>query len=65
MTTKMRYCCCCGAKLGAFADRDYDDLDTCGSPKCVREARDRLEIEAIERRERRERAEEDDYERYR
>jgi hypothetical protein len=38
MSTQMRYCFVCGAELGVYADRDYGDLDTCGSIRCEREA---------------------------
>jgi hypothetical protein len=60
--TKMRYCFNCGAELGIYADRDYSDFDTCGDPKCEREARYAAEAEEAEARER---AEQDQYSRYR
>lgn len=44
---KMRQCFFCGDDIGLMTDDDYDDLDTCGSRACTREAR----IEAREQRE--------------
>jgi hypothetical protein len=32
---KMRHCWYCGAELGVYSD--YDRLDTCGKPECLRE----------------------------
>ena len=34
---KQRYCFNCGEDIGIHAD--YDPLDTCGKPECMREAR--------------------------
>lgn len=36
---KMRECFFCGDNIGLMTDDDYDDLDTCGSRACTREAR--------------------------
>jgi hypothetical protein len=62
MSTQMRYSFVCGAELGVYADRDYGDLDTCGSIRCEREARYAWQTEEAERRAR---AEDDGYDRYR
>lgn len=62
MTTQMRRCWFCGAELGVYADRDYEDFDTCGSIRCEREA---CHVRQDEEAERRARAEDDGYDRYR
>lgn len=40
---KMRRCFYCGEELGIYAD--YDPLDDCGKPECVRAAREALQQE--------------------
>jgi hypothetical protein len=58
---KMQHCFWCGAELGVYVGY-YRDIEVCGKPECVREAR------AAERQEREEAqfsAEQDDYGRYR
>lgn len=42
-TAKMRRCFNCGEEIGVYAD--YDPLDDCGKPECVREARNQAEQE--------------------
>lgn len=48
MSAKMRYCWNCGSELGVIENRFYDRSDTCGDPKCLREARDQAIAERDE-----------------
>lgn len=40
---KERFCCYCGTSMGVYAD--YDRLDDCGAPECMRFVRDAVQGE--------------------
>lgn len=40
MTAKMRHYFNCGAELGVLSRAEWSPLDDCGSPECLRAARE-------------------------